>query len=179
MLTHIAFLRAVNVRPRWVRMERLRELLTDEGFVDVQTYIQSGNVRIATRIQSASTVRSELERLIQAEFGFAVTCILRTPQQLREVMAYAEAAESPLPDAELRRYITFCSEPIDAGAMVTLDAWNEPGERVLTRDREIHWWLAKPSHQAKLSNARIERLVGVATTRDLKVVRSLAERWGT
>jgi endo-1,4-beta-mannosidase len=31
---------------------------------------------------------------------------------------------------------------------------------------------------AKLNNARVEKLLGVATTRDLKVITTLAERWG-
>jgi hypothetical protein len=32
--------------------------------------------------------------------------------------------------------------------------------------------------QSRLGNERIERLLGPATTRDLKVVTTLAERWG-
>jgi hypothetical protein len=31
---------------------------------------------------------------------------------------------------------------------------------------------------ARINNARVEKLLGVATTRDLKVVTTLAERWG-
>ena len=44
--------------------------------------------------------------------------------------------------------------------------------------REVYLWLAHPSHEAKLSNARIERGAVVATTRDWKVVSALGERWG-
>lgn len=43
--------------------------------------------------------------------------------------------------------------------------------------REVYLWLAHPSHEAKINNARIERLGAVATTRDWKVVSALGENW--
>lgn len=178
MQTYVAFLRAVNVRPRWVKMQTLREVLLAAGFANVETYIQSGNVRVSSPMPSVEMVRSELERVIEAEFGFVVPCIVRTPAELRAVAAYADGLASPFPGEEPRRYVSFCSEPAGADAATTLDAWDASGERVRVHGAEIHWWLTKPSHRAKLSNARIEKLIGPATTRDLKVVRSLADRWG-
>ena len=45
MPRYVAFLRAVNVgRGRKVEMARLRKLLTEAGYGNVSTYIQSGNV---------------------------------------------------------------------------------------------------------------------------------------
>jgi hypothetical protein len=41
----------------------------------------------------------------------------------------------------------------------------------------VVWWLDHPTQAARFSNARVERHV-VATTRDLKVVTTLAQRWG-
>ena len=41
---------------------------------------------------------------------------------------------------------------------------------------KVYSWLAHPSHEAKLSNARIERGGVVATTRDWKVVSALGEK---
>lgn len=178
MPTHVVFLRAVNVRPRWIKMQALRESLLTSGFADVETYIQSGNLRLHTSMRSPEKVAAAVRSSIQREFGFDVPCIVRTPRELRDVAACADILESPLPDLESRRYVTFCAAPISVEAAASLNRWNEPGERVLAHDAQIHWWLSKPSHEAKLTNARVETLVGVATTRDLKVVRTLAERWG-
>ena len=33
-------------------------------------------------------------------------------------------------------------------------------------------------HEAKNSNAQIEKAIGVATNRNAKVIRTLAEKWG-
>ncbi|MBO1754426.1 DUF1697 domain-containing protein [Allobranchiibius sp. CTAmp26] len=179
MPTYVVFLRAVNVRPRWVKMAVLRDLLSDNSFTDVETHIQSGNLRIGSTMRSAAKVRTELERLIGAEFGFEVPCVVRTPAALATVAVYAEGLPSPFPDDEPRRYVTFCAAPVTADAVRLLDGWEEPGERLRVHGSEVYWWLTKPAHEAKMTNARLERTVGTATTRDLKVVRTLAERWGS
>lgn len=178
MPRHIVFLRAVNVGGRWVKMQRLREVLADNGFQDVETYIQSGNIRVATPMRSPAKVAAALETLLEAEFGFAIPCIVRSPAQLRAVAAYADGLPDPLDGGTLRRYVTFFGDPLPEDRAAELSAWDEPGERLQPAGSELHWWLGKSSHQAKISNARLERGGAVATTRDLKVVRALADKWG-
>lgn len=159
-------------------MQALRESLLDGGFTDVETYIQSGNVRLQTRMRSAAKVAESVETLIRAEFGFDVPAMVRTPRELNDISACADALESPFPAADPRQYVTFCAEPIAAAAADTLSGWDEPGERLSVRSNEVYWFLTKPAHEAKLTNTRLEKLVGPATTRDLKVVRAIADRWG-
>jgi len=177
MAVHIAFLRAVNVAPRWVKMEQLRKLLSDNGFDDVETHIQSGNIRLRTAMRSRAKIVATLERLIEDEFGFPVPVVLRTPDQLSRIAAHADALPDPI-DGVQSRYVTFCVETPSSGTARTIGGWEVDGERLMVDGDEIHWWLAKSAHQAKISNARIEKLVGPATTRDLKVVRALAAKWG-
>jgi len=81
-------------------------------------------------------------------------------------------------EGELRRYVTFLKDDPDDAYAATLNGWDIAGERAQVRGREVYIWLAHPSHEAKLSNARIERGGVVATTRDWKVVSTLAEKWG-
>ena len=177
MPQHVVFLRAVNVGGRWVKMQRLREVLTDAGFAGVQTHIQSGNVRVGSSMRSAANVATTLEALLQQEFGFAIPCIVRSPAQLRSTVQQADALPDPLDGATLRRYVTFFKKPLSAERAAELAGWREEGERLHPAHDEMHWWLSKPTHAAKISNARLERGGLVATTRDLKVVRTLSERW--
>ncbi|MER7070422.1 DUF1697 domain-containing protein [Terrabacter sp. NPDC000476] len=178
MATFVAFLRAVNVGQRWVKMAHLREHLGSSGFTDVETHIQSGNVRVTTTLRSAATVEARLREVISEEFGFDVPVVVRTPAQLRRTAEQAEQASSPLgPDA--RRYVTFTTGGLSAAGRSALEAWDEDGERVVVLDPDVLLLLTKPAHQAKLTNARLERLTGATgTARDLKVVRALAEKWG-
>lgn len=178
MPQHIVLLRAVNVGGRWVKMQRLREFLSGNGFDDVETHIQSGNVLVSSSMRSPAKVASTLEKLLEAEFGFAIPCVVRSPARLREIAEYADGLPDPLDGKTLRRYVTFFREPLATDRAEELSKWAEPGERLHPVGTEMHWWLDKPTHEAKISNARLERGGVVATTRDLKVVRTLADKWG-
>jgi len=177
MPRHIVFLRAVNVGGRWVKMQRLREVLTQAGFADVETHIQSGNVLVGSPMRSAAKVTAGLEELLEQEFGFGIPCIVRSPAQLLATVERADSLADPLGGATLRRYVTFFRDPIPADRAAELAGWKVPGERLHPDGSELHWWLDKPTHQAKISNARLERGGSVATTRDLKVVQALADKW--
>jgi len=177
--TYVAFLRAVNVKPRWVKMELLRKLLSDNGFTAVETHIQSGNVLVTTPMRSAAKVRDALHDLLSAEFGFDIPVVVRTPQQLRRLAAEVDDLPSPL-SLESRVYVALVDAPVVPAGVQLLDGWDQPGERALVRGSDVILWLDVPAHSAKLTNARIERAAGSsATTRDVKVVRVLAERWGS
>ena len=178
MPTYVAFLRAVNVGNRWVKMERLREVLTDNGFGDVATHIQSGNVRVTTSMRSLAKVEAARRETISQAFGFDVPVIVRTPRQLRQIAVEADALDSPL-SPESRRYVTFTSGAVSPSGVAALESWAAPGEAARIVGRDVVLFLDTPSHTAELTNARIEKLLGATgTARDIKVVRALADKWG-
>lgn len=178
MPRHIVFLRAVNVGNRWVKMQRLREVLTAEGYDDVLTHIQSGNVHVSTPTRSPAKLASQLERLLESEFGFAIPCIVRSPAQLTATAVYADGLDDPLDGETTSRYVTFFRDPLPVSRAQELAGWDVPGERLEPSGSELHWWLGKSAHEAKVSNTLVERGGLVATTRNLKVVRTLADKWG-
>ncbi len=177
MPSYIAFLRALNVGGRVFKMADLRSALEESGLRDVETYIQTGNVYLSTGLRSREKVERHVEQTLAGCCGFEVPAVVLTPAELRAVHEEALALPSPLP-GEPRRYVTFLKREADPEAAAAIDAWDEEGERVAVRGRAVHWWLGKPTQAARLSNARIERALGPGTTRDLKVVTTLAERWG-
>jgi uncharacterized protein (DUF1697 family) len=57
MATWVCLLRAVNVGGRnKVPMAQLRDVLSADGFADVRTYVQSGNVVLTSPLRSPSKV---------------------------------------------------------------------------------------------------------------------------
>ena len=177
MSTYIAFLRAINVGGRFVKMADLRTGLSHKGFGDVESYIQSGNLRFTSSLRSAAKVEPVLEAGLEELCGFTVRAIVRTPEQLAEVASYGADLDVPL-EGEARRYVTFLKEDPDDGLVAMMNGWDVVGERAQLAGREVYMWLAHPSHEAMLTNARIERGGVVATTRDWKVVTALGEMWG-
>ena len=169
MPTWIGFLRAVNVGKRQVKMQTLRELLADNGFDDVETHIQSGNLKVRSATRTAATVEKELRRLISDAFGFDVPVVVRTPAQLRRLADEADAG----------RYVTFMTGDLDAEGVEALHAWDVETEAARVVGNDIVLFLAAGVQGSKLTNARIEKLTGaVGTARNITVVRALAAKWG-
>jgi uncharacterized protein (DUF1697 family) len=112
--TWIAFLRAVNVGGRVVKMERLRELFGELGLAQVRSYIQSGNVffRAAADLDRAE-LTGRIERHLEQALGFAVPVMLRTVDEVAAVLArdpFAQVEITP----EVRLCVVFLSEPLPA-----------------------------------------------------------------
>jgi uncharacterized protein (DUF1697 family) len=176
--TYVAFLRAVNVGGRFVRMAELRDALTAAGFDDVETHIQSGNVRVRSRRRSGAAVSAEMSEVLGAWAGFGIPCIVRTPDEVRALVEEADAVPPLLPEPR-RRYLAVADGPVPAAAAETFEAWPVEGEAARALSGAVLAELAVGFHRTTLTNARIERLTGrTATWRDLEVVRAIDTRWG-
>jgi uncharacterized protein (DUF1697 family) len=177
----VAFLRAINLgKNRKFPMAELRACLADAGFDDVETYIASGNVRVRSPLRSHAKLADRLEELFEADRGFAVPTVVVTARELREVYDEALGLDAPIdaPPEDLRRYVTLLKEPPAAAAAKELEALSGDGEAVRVCGRAAHLWMRSGYQNARLNNTRVEKILGVATTRDLKVITTLAERWG-
>ncbi len=176
---HVALLRAVNVGKRQVRMTSLRQWLEEAGYAGVETYIQTGNLKVETPVASAAEVEAALEALLLERAGFSVPCIMLTPEELRQVVDDADAVEPP-PFAggpEERRFVVFLKEPASAEDAERMAAYDEANERIVAVGRAVHLWIAGSFHEAKVFG-RFGKALEPGTNRNLKVVRTLAEKWG-
>ncbi|MDX6325312.1 MAG: hypothetical protein QOK15_1666 [Nocardioidaceae bacterium] len=175
---HVAFLRAVNVGKRQVRMADLRTWLEEDGFTDVETYIQTGNVRVGTTMRSAAKVEQRLEALLAERCGFEVPCIVFSPAGLSQVYADALALPAPFPDGPgQRRYVVFFKDEVMAETVEKMAAYDPPNERIWAIGRAAHVWISGSFHEAQVF-AAFKKALFDGTNRDLKVVATLAERWG-
>jgi uncharacterized protein (DUF1697 family) len=96
----VCLLRAINLGARnKVAMPQLRKALAAEGFENVRTYVQSGNVVLRSAHGAAGDVAAAVRTLIKVEFGVDTPVVVRTPQQIRDILAWCpfpeEAASTP------------------------------------------------------------------------------------
>jgi uncharacterized protein (DUF1697 family) len=176
MATYIAFLRAINIGKRKFAKDAIVAACEAVGCTDVETYINTGNVRVTTPLRSRAKVEAALEKAFEDAAGFDVPTIVLTPKELREVAAYAEKVGD---DHDGRHYVSLLKEAPTAAAVKKLDGAGQEGERAVVDGRGVHLLLGQDYHTAKLSNAVVEKHLGVATNRNLNVIRTLAEKWGT
>lgn len=176
MPTHIGFLRAVNVGKRQYKTADLRAALEGAGYDDVDTHIQTGNVRITSPLRSTAKVEEELEALFLADRGFDVVTMVFTPAQLVDLLAEAEAlAEERRP--ERAQYVTLLKRPPTSEQAAAVEALSGNGEAFLVRGRAVHMLYDVPFGTSKTA-PQVEKKAGVpGTNRNVTVLRAIVEKW--
>ena len=177
MPSYVAFLRAINLgRVRKFPKADIVAAVEAAGGTDVATYINTGNVRLDSAIKSRRDVEEALERSFAADRGFAVPTIVLTPTELRQVAADADEVGA---GHDGRHYVSLLKEDPSPAARRALEEAARGAERALVRGRAVHLLLGPAYHTARLGNADVEKHLGVATNRNVTVIRALAEKWGS
>ena len=85
---YVALLRGVNVGGKnKLPMADLRDIFTAAGCAAVQTYIQSGNVVFEAAQDLAERVPEIVTRAIRRRFGYETAVVMRSSEELRQVVA--------------------------------------------------------------------------------------------
>lgn len=179
MPTYVAFLRAINLgATRKFPKDAIRAAAEGAGFTDVATHINTGNVLVGTPMRSRTKVEVALEAAFESDRGFAVPTIVFTPQELQGIVADADelAAET---ERLGMHYVSLLRQPPPADVLVAVQEASTDAERLVVRGRAAHLLMAERDsyHTATLSNSWVEKRLGVATNRNMRVVRAIAEKW--
>jgi len=174
MATYVGFLRAINLGAnRKFPKEAIVRATEAAGFTDVATYINTGNVRFDTTLRSRAKIEAALEKEFEATAGFKVPTMVFTQKELREI---AEEAASFGHGG--KHYVSLLKEAPTAAAIKKLDDSITTDEVARVGGRAVHLLLGDNYHEATLTNVQVEKHLGVATNRNLTVIRALAEKWG-
>jgi len=154
-------------------MPELRELLAEAGFEDVRTYVQSGNVVLRSG-GSATKLAPRCESLIAERFGFDVDVIVRTRDELAEVVRLnplADVADNP------KRYqVSFCDREPDTWAVERIAAAASPSEKLVAVGRELYGWHPDGIGRSKMWTKLAGSGLGVrATARNWTTVTTLLQ----
>ena len=142
-------------------MPALRELFTSAGFEDVRTYVQSGNLVLSSDASAARLARDS-ERLLADRLGLSVAVIVRTREELAEVVRrnpLREVAVNP------KRYqVSFLSAEPSRELVERCAAVAAPQERVVAIGREIYAWHPEGVARSRLWARLAGQDLGVAAT---------------
>ena len=171
----VAFLRALNVGGRVVKMDALKGHFETMHFTDVETFIASGNVVFSAK--AAKGLEAKIEKALERELGYVVATFVRTVAELAAVHAH-EAFPEALAAAAPTFCVGFLSKELDAASLGRLKALETDADRFHVRGREL-WWLSKNrQNEASISGKVLERALGQATTlRNVNTIRRMAERY--
>ena len=174
-MVYAAFFRGLNVgKNRQVKMADLQRLLTDCGFWNVQTLIQSGNAMFETDAEEAS-LPGRIETAFAQRFGFASPAAVRSADALGALLSawpFSEAelaqAEAADPDVE-HAYVYLSNRPVDAKAAEELRQAAGGEDRLIAGEREVYLLCRQSVRLPKLAIALL-KLDPTFTNRNLNTL---------
>jgi uncharacterized protein (DUF1697 family) len=170
MTKYIAFLRAINVGgTKLIKMDELRRMFAAFGFSNVQTYIQTGNVIFETK---STPNESKIEKQLETALGYYVEVFIRSMDEIAEI-ANQDHFE-PQPEGTL--HVVFLRSKPAKPLVDTLKRYNNPADEFAVIGREVYN-LRHDRDKSVFSNNFIEKIFGIATTRNITTLKKIFEKY--
>lgn len=177
MPRYIAFLRAINVSGRNVKMEYLRLKFEELGFNQVETFIASGNVIFESPSLDEPDLVNRIQTRLAENLGFQVATFLRTDQQLASIAQYAAFPEYNSNSGRALN-VAFLSTQPDEGAISRLFLLKNEIDNFIVHKREIYWLCQKKQSASTFSNAVLEKTMRCQSTlRGIETIQKIAAKY--
>ncbi len=176
MRTYIALLRGINVSgQKKIRMVDLRQLLTQMGFENVVTYIQSGNIVLKSREKDLRVLEKGIAEAIHNAYGFDVPVLVKSKEEIQSIIQ--SNPFNNVEDLEANRvYFVLLKEVPESDLVEALGKETFPNEKFSISDNCVYLSCAKGYGNSKCDNNFFERKLKVAaTTRNFRTMNKLVE----
>jgi uncharacterized protein (DUF1697 family) len=173
---YVAFLRAINVGGRTVKMEHLRSIFADAGVTNVESFIASGNVLFDSVRKSEAALRKLIESELQEKLGFPVATFLRSAAEVKQIAAHEPFAKNKY-DESSRLFVGLLHGALAPDATERLTAHNSKSDEFQVNGREVYWLCHVPWSDSAFAGPRFEKTLGCATTvRNINMLQRLAAK---
>jgi uncharacterized protein (DUF1697 family) len=173
-LKYVAFLRAINVGGRVVKMEQLRTIFESLRLANVSTFIASGNVLFESGAAPAN-LEQKIESALRKALGYHVDTFLRSGPELGKIANRNPFAVGPGDTF----YVGFLREAPDAETRRRIAALASDSDLLDVNGRELYWRIHGRTMDSKINMAFLEKtLKAPATFRNINTVRKLALKHG-
>jgi len=166
MTTYIAFLRGINVGGNMLLpMAELKALCADAGFEEVQTYIQSGNVILQSRL-SGEPVRTRLQKVLFNAKGKEIAVAVRSAVELESILS-----ANPFSKANPSQVIVLLlNDPVQKESLRDIKIPGKEEVKAGLRELYIHY----PEGMGK-SKLKLPSVFKTGTARNLNTIAKLVE----
>jgi uncharacterized protein (DUF1697 family) len=176
METYISILRGINVGGnRILKMNDLRQMCADLGFISSQSYIQSGNVVFRYHKANPAELASKITREILDKFNLEVPVIVIEKSELKTI-----AANNPF-IAEMRYgidhlHVTLLSANPDPDKFNKIKNENFYPVEFRFLGSAVYLYCPEGYGKSKLTNGFLESKLGLkATTRNWRTISELVQ----
>lgn len=176
-MKYIALLRGINVGGKnQLSMKDLKELLEKNGFSDVETYINSGNILFSSEHSTAEQLKKSCEALIFEKFGLEISVMVLAAAELIETLNHAPDWWGA--DKESKHNALFVIPPATAEEVMKEVGEAKPEYEKVESFGKVIFWSAPIK---TFSRTRWSKIVGKpvyheVTIRNANTVKNLAQR---
>ena len=176
MAVMICMLRGVNLGPHnRVKMEELKALCESLKLRDPQTYVQSGNVIFKTDERDLVKLAKRIESAIEKKFGFQSDVVLRSPGELRDVIARNPFAKRRGIEPS-KLLVTFLAGDPGEEARAAVRAIKCAPDELFINGREVYLNFPNGAGRPTLAWATIPKMLKVSgTARNWNSVKKMLE----
>ena len=176
-MKYISILRGINVSgQKKIKMADLKILFENEGYSNVVTYIQSGNIVFDSKSKNRKEIKQKLEITIEKQYGFYVPIDIRTDKEIKETYLNCPFEEAQNEENGTKVLVTFLLDIPNKENISTLMAYVKTPEKLFINSNVTYLCCPNGYGKSKLSNTFIEsKLKTVATTRNWKTIKKLYE----
>ena len=174
MITYISILRGINVSgQKNIKMDVLREQYDGLKFLNIKSYIQSGNVIFQFKKSENAQLEKMISSQIQKKFGFEVSVIVLTMEEMKELIERNPFKADKTKDNSFLHVTILTSKP----EQINIETINEvklPGEEFELSERVVYLYCPDGYGKTRLSNTFFEKKLKVgATTRNWRTTLEL------
>jgi len=171
MKKYVAFLRAINVGgAKVIKMDNLKKLFESFGLSNVQTFI--GNVIFEAKAKNTPLFESKLEKQLETALSYRVEVFVRSMDELANIVAQDHF--EPQPEDTL--HVVFLRAKPQKAQFDILKKYNSPADEFAVLGREVYN-LRHDRDTSVFSNNFIEKIFGVATTRNMTTLKKIFEKY--
>lgn len=163
MPKYVAFLRAINVSGRYIKMAALAEHFETLGYQEPKTFINSGNVIFQSPVKSGAKLAVTITAGLEPLLGFLSETFVRSELELHNIVQKAAGTAVKAPaGGELN--IAFLNQAITPEQTEKLLELRSLNDDFVISEREVYWVCRIPQNESKFSNAVFERKLKIKTT---------------
>lgn len=178
-MVYIALLRGINVGGKnIIKMAELKRVFETMGLLEVQTYIQSGNVLFKSE-EDGESLRKKIEHEIETVFGFSVIVVLRTLEALEWISLNCPFSEEEIvradsiSDAESLYISLLTQEPLKEKTEL-LNKYINENDKYHIVERDVFLLFGRSVRNSKLAT-NLTKLDVPGTVRNWKTINKLVQ----
>jgi uncharacterized protein (DUF1697 family) len=180
MTVYVALLKGINVgSSHRIKMEDLRKIFESLELSRIETYIQSGNV-IFESDEKETSLRKKIEQGIETAFGFAAVVVLRTADEVDNIMQKCPFSQEEISQAEESNsegeslYVALLQEEPRKGIVEKTEALRTENDDIRFKGRDAYILIRHSIRNSKQA-ALLQKLEGTSTVRNWKTIQNLSK----